>query len=994
MTMAEIQTKPDEFKKFHQLLVMDKVGYEPFYFALTEHGKEPIGGISWKKAKLTFEQAYAKMKNGFNIGIAGTDVDDLVIIDIDDLSKITDIKPTLISKSRKRIGQHCFYFTKDEITDNIFIDSAKQNIATEKYGEMRSNWQYVVAAGSFVPVNKEEKDDDGNILWDRIPEEEKQHAGKYTVFSDVGVSDIAFAELPIVFRDLIAEKRTAEVKKMVDDKELSVVGNTDGVRSALYSLKIEDVCGKSVMDGSERFPSLFHGSKTGANTSIRTGLLHCWRHSVSHSPLSALAVRAGLMECSSAGYPHGHGHSSLNLKDGQTIFKLWEFAKKESIIPKDDPIPARALVWYAIQKKMCEQTDVRDGWKLPSHTYNTAVKLLNDSCTPSGRQPQQKHNEKAKKEYKSNGAFDYIDRIIEKNPIYYDSACQFWIWTDAGHYKQVDNTDILLTLLIDIADPGIIQQKFKAELLEAARLRGRDAKVKPVPTHWIHVQNGVYDVKTGELFPPTPEYLFTAPVPHKITDSEETPTIDKLFSEWVGMDKIPLLTEFAAYCLYNGYPIHRMFILVGRGRNGKGQYRDFVVRFIGDHNRTSSTLEQLINSRFETARLYTKKLCTMGEINYTMLERTAILKMLSGGDPVAAECKNKTPFDFVNTAKMLINTNSIPTTMDRTDAFYSRCVTIEFCNQFQKGKDIIETIPPEEYNTFLTKTIRVLKELLERGEFTNEGDIQQKEKEYERLSNPMSEFIVSRCRQDINETMPFWQFKEQFLLFLRIKGMRILSDIEVRTGLKTGGFELKSDHYFKEFNNSKWTAIIGLNLIEHGIYDQKNVKNDEKHQNSPLSPKTPNQCQLPQNSGHIGVIGLLSLGSPIEDISETTPICPPSPLNPQTSRTELTKQVVDEMSVWSGIHGTINSTNRADFVMGYFKPRNPDANSSEIIEIVNKLAHITPEHTDPNKKHHSLQCAPSDFRVNGETSKAAPDHDNCGGFGCECECHTKKKEEQ
>src|SRR5450759_415915 len=61
---------------------------------------------------------------------------------------------------------------------------------------------------------------------------------------------------------------------------------------------------------------------------------------------------------------------------------------------------------------------------------------------------------------KSNGAFDYIDKIVEKTPVYYDEAGQFWLWNREGFYRPVDNTEILLTLLIDIADPAIIQTKF------------------------------------------------------------------------------------------------------------------------------------------------------------------------------------------------------------------------------------------------------------------------------------------------------------------------------------------------------------------------------------------------------------------------------------------------------------------------------------------------------------------------------------------------------
>lgn len=377
-----------------------------------------------------------------------------------------------------------------------------------------------------------------------------------------------------------------------------------------------------------------------------------------------------------------------------------------------------------------------------------------------------------KKEYKTNGAFDYIDRIVERTPIYFDKAGQFWLWNEEGYYKPVDNTEILLTLLRNIADPAIIEKTFKGELLEAARLRGRDAQVKPVPNNWIHIQNGVYDINTGELLESTPDYLFTEPIPHKVSNSEDTPTIDKLFSEWVAPEKIRLLNEIAAYCLYNGYPIHRMFILIGRGRNGKGQYRDFIVNLIGHHNRAASTLENLIYSRFETARLYNKKICTMGEVNYTLLERTAILKMLTGGDPIPAEMKNKNPFEFVNNAKVIINTNSLPPTSDKTDAFYSRAIVVEFIKQYLLGRDIIETIPPEEYDNFLTKSLRVLRELLVRGAFSNEGSIQDKEREYERLSNPLAQFMKLHYEQDINGKVAAWRLMEEYIEYCTKNGFK------------------------------------------------------------------------------------------------------------------------------------------------------------------------------------------------------------------------------
>jgi phage/plasmid-associated DNA primase len=146
--------------------------------------------------------------------------------------------------------------------------------------------------------------------------------------------------------------------------------------------------------------------------------------------------------------------------------------------------------------------------------------------------------------------------------------------------------------------------------------------------------------------------------------------------------------------------------------------------------------------------------------------------MLSGGDPIPGEMKNKAPFDFVNTAKLLINTNSLPQTSDKTDAFYSRCILVEFGKQYLLGRDIIETIPQDEYDNFLTKSLRILRELLARGEFTNEGDIRAKEVEYERLSNPLTTFINTYYEADPDGKEAAWRLMDKYLAYCTEKGYK------------------------------------------------------------------------------------------------------------------------------------------------------------------------------------------------------------------------------
>jgi putative DNA primase/helicase len=114
-TKMSIYTDYKEFMRFHSLLMATAPeGYQPFYFPLDKEGKDPLPKISWKNNRKTFKEACSLMRQGYNIGIAATDKDPLVIVDIDDKSQVPELKPTLKIISRKRLGEHNFFFTNDK----------------------------------------------------------------------------------------------------------------------------------------------------------------------------------------------------------------------------------------------------------------------------------------------------------------------------------------------------------------------------------------------------------------------------------------------------------------------------------------------------------------------------------------------------------------------------------------------------------------------------------------------------------------------------------------------------------------------------------------------------------------------------------------------------------------------------------------------------------------------------------------------------------------
>jgi P4 family phage/plasmid primase-like protien len=369
--------------------------------------------------------------------------------------------------------------------------------------------------------------------------------------------------------------------------------------------------------------------------------------------------------------------------------------------------------------------------------------------------------------YKTARVFSRIGQgevFVEDNPLFYDKNGMWWRWNfDNYKYEIIDEVDILNSVL-DKLDVDTVNSKIRTEIINALKQVGRKQIPKDIKNSWIQFRDTIVDINTGEKFKASPEYFVTNSIPYKLHNSnfEQTPTIDRIFEEWVGKDYVKTLYEVLAYCLIPAYPIHRLFCLIGSGMNGKSCFINLLKKFIGNHNCTSTELDTLITSRFEITRLHKKLVCMMGETNFSELEKTSIIKKLTGGDLIGYEYKNKNPFEEHNYAKIIIATNNLPTTTDKTIGFYRRWCIIDFPNQFSEEKDILDDIPEEEYESLALKCTGLLKDLLKKRKFHNEGSVEQRMEKYESKSDFLQKFLDEFTKETIGEFISKAEFHKKF----------------------------------------------------------------------------------------------------------------------------------------------------------------------------------------------------------------------------------------
>jgi P4 family phage/plasmid primase-like protien len=414
---------------------------------------------------------------------------------------------------------------------------------------------------------------------------------------------------------------------------------------------------------------------------------------------------------------------------------------------------------------------------------------------------------------------DLAEKIWKINPYFYDSSKLWWLWNmKEKRWEVVDETEILL-MVKNGSRANTIISKEKGEIIEAMKQYGREKKPKNIKKSWIQFKDMIFDYETEESFEASPEYFVTNPIPWEVSYNGNTPTMDRIFSEWVGEDKKELLYEILAYCLIPDYPLHRIFCFIGSGMNGKSKFLDLLRKFVGNKNVCSTELDTLLNSRFEVTRLHKKLVCQMGETDFNEMSKTSILKKLSGGDLIGFEYKNKDPFEEINYAKIIIATNNLPATTDKTIGFYRRWSIIDFPNQFSEKKDILAEIPEEEYNNLATKSLLNIKEIMNKRSFHKEGSIEERKKNYESHSNPIKKFIEENYKTGNESDFETKSgFHRKLNDWLKENKHREMSEMAVSKWLRKNGFEEGRDYidWYEYGKLSKRRVRVWYGLKEIG----------------------------------------------------------------------------------------------------------------------------------------------------------------------------------
>lgn len=274
----------------------------------------------------------------------------------------------------------------------------------------------------------------------------------------------------------------------------------------------------------------------------------------------------------------------------------------------------------------------------------------------------------------------------------------------------------------------------------------------------VAFRNGIYNIRTDELHPFSPDYVIVNKIPWDYNAAAECAAIDTVLNNVSCNDTNIrfLLEEMVGYSLYRRNELGKAFILTGSGKNGKSTFLTMIKRMLGMQNISALDMKKL-GDRFSTVMLFNKLANIGDDISDDFLADPSEFKKICTGELIDAEQKGQPKFQFEPYVKMMFSANSIPRIGKGRDsaAILRRLVIVPFNATFDKTKSdfnsyIIDSLSSQAAMEYLIKLgIRGLKRVLDNQEFTASDKVQAEIDDFAITNNPVLGFFKENELEDI-----------------------------------------------------------------------------------------------------------------------------------------------------------------------------------------------------------------------------------------------------
>ena len=387
--------------------------------------------------------------------------------------------------------------------------------------------------------------------------------------------------------------------------------------------------------------------------------------------------------------------------------------------------------------------------------------------------------------------------VIVKEQDYIFTAGQFYMFSD-GVYKEISR-QLMRKMIKEKMIPAFTkahQIQDTENQVSLLTYKGTD-EINNNP-YLINVKNGIYDVSKDTLIPHSADILSTVQLAVNYKPEADCPKFKKFLEEAMqgDMEQVGLIQEILGYLLIPITKAQKCFVLVGVAAAGKSVLLGVINEVILGRENVSNVAWQALNERFKTAELFGKLANIFADLPTKNIDDNGIFKALVGEDYITAERKNRDPFSFKSTARLVFSCNSIPANYgDRSEGFYRRLLIITFEHAVPEEKrdpDIIEQFKSEADGIFMFALEGLRRLIANHFKFSETEKNKVALQLYREQSDSVLSFVKECCELDPKRSVGSTEFFNAYQSYCEESGLRPCSQKKLVSQILTTFPEISS----------------------------------------------------------------------------------------------------------------------------------------------------------------------------------------------------------
>lgn len=277
----------------------------------------------------------------------------------------------------------------------------------------------------------------------------------------------------------------------------------------------------------------------------------------------------------------------------------------------------------------------------------------------------------------------------------------------------------------------------------------------------LNVDNGYLDLSSGSLYPHDITKLFARQANYEYTDTMDAPTWLNFLNDIFDGDAelITYMQKAIGYSLTGSTKEQVMFILFGKGRNGKSLFVETISEIIGNYARNiradSLMVKQSGGVNNDIAALNGARFVTSSEPNEGFRFDEGLIKQLTGGDRITARFLYGEDFEFTPKFKIWVSTNHKPIIRGTDDGIWRRMMLIPFTVQIPEHK-----VDKELKYKLLREAPAILDWMLEgallwqKEGLNMPGVVEKASREYRQEMDVIEQFLDEMCERGRERQAP------------------------------------------------------------------------------------------------------------------------------------------------------------------------------------------------------------------------------------------------